>query len=156
MAILPNMGIVTDNYIGQSSPTAGPTWAAHLEAMKVVVDGHTHGPSVLQDGASICTLIQANVGSGPFTIPNLIQAISLVTMDTTAAAGTVTLNLPLAANSLGCILVVKDTGHGATRNTIVTRAGSDLVDSSSVGATISTNFGVVRLIAATAGQWWSI
>lgn len=151
MANTANMALPLDPYVGQANPTQGPTWAADLETMKGIVDVHVHGPPGSAPGpAAVLGLLLAHMTANG-AIPTAKAAINFVAVDPSIAPFTAT--LPSAAGSIGCLFIIKDVSGGASlNNVIVSKAGSDTIDGVSTN-TISTDYGVLRLLSITGFSW---
>jgi hypothetical protein len=151
MANTPEMGLILDNYIGQSNPTGPGLWASHAETNKTTIDSHVHGPTGVINGSPIFqTLAYAN-GSNTIPAPTTTTpAFTLVFVTTSAGGATIT--LPLAAGYLNAAIIVMDTGSAGTHNITIARQGSDtIIGGISIG--IAVNFGSLRFAAQGAGLW---
>jgi hypothetical protein len=153
MATTPNMGLILDNFIGESNPTGPGIWASHLENAKGLIDAHNHGPASVMTGAQLIAQLAYVNGTSTIGVPTTATtAFTLVTVNT--AAGTATIVLPTVANYLNCVIIIKDTGSAATHNITVSRGAVDLIDGSTFQV-ISSNYGILRLIGQAAGQWYT-
>ncbi|CAB4131042.1 hypothetical protein UFOVP124_52 [uncultured Caudovirales phage] len=90
----------------------------------------------------------------PVTPISSSTAVSTLGLYTISAAGNITITLPDATANAGGMIIFKRTD--STSNTVtISRAGSDLIDGSSTNTSLSSQWSVLRLMAAS-GVWMVI
>lgn len=160
---------LTQTIDGQTSATI----TTSFEPMWVVSDGANWSrlemPAQKQQGTSFQFI------GGPVAVGSLAPtqttytgtasmtagASSGVALVNNTSGGAITLTLPNAGmfgiGGNGSFLTIKDIGGNAATHTItIQRAGSDLIDGSSSSLTITSNYGVIRLLCDDSSNWYTV
>jgi hypothetical protein len=126
---------------------------AHPSAFYTTAQGRytltTNGSTRAALAASSLLLGTFPGAAGTFTISDT-DGYAFIGVGTAAPR---TITLPVAANNVGRVLVIKDnSGSAGTNNITIARQGSDVIDGAT-SLTINTSRGIARLVSLGSGAW---
>jgi hypothetical protein len=140
---------IDGNY--QSGP-GDLTYTASSDEYTFTPDGGSSQLSGIKTGRLKAGVSTPSGGSYPVTLSDT-DAVTVLLVDTNTAR---TVNLPTVTNNTGRILIIKDkTGSANSNNITVSRNGSPSTIDGSSTATISTNYGVLRLVC-DGSNWFTL